>query len=646
MDTLKIGRMIAACRKEKGMTQAQLAEKLGVTAKTISRWENGNYMPDISMLQPLSEELGISLNELLSGERILQEEIPSEELLQKTESSLLGTLQYAATQIKKGKKKTMLIAALLIGVFILILFFLNQFLFSEIPYHEGDVEQWELLFPNHSAYEMAIGETGEPVFKDTNAALAKIKYDCSDAIKAIQEAYELPEFSKYTYQKYRYYAGLAKLLFKSDEQVMEQRQLLIDFLDILGNSYAWEELRNQQQKDEIAEAGNDTQIETETSIKVVDNTNADYEIITYEKEIDMTADGVADKIVLVINVTEEYKDITDTYKLFTAPFVGKVKLYDGACEELIWESKQISGDRLGNYQISLVTKDDKNYLLAGQTHEQMGGGSYYYRIYSFENENGGEVETESVSSTEEERDIKEYINGEWIVDETKIVDTYYISFILDYAAYRLYPNQFLREEIVPDYKEHIEKWLVDSELIIATDVMMERPNNILFSTKENPISATAYYDLVWDRMTDQTAVFQFVCPEISFPEEEWVQNLICVAVDEQIAVAKYYDAIAGGNCVLQAGSYTEKELLKEVEYAQYLYPNNVPEQHLQVENMVGDTIEISCYEIPFENGEYKKTAMVFWTYNEKTYVIFGQVAYDADVKSVVEMAEYMVAHMK
>ena len=47
MDQIKIGKFIAALRKDKGMTQEQLGEKLGVTNKTVSRWENGNYMPDV-----------------------------------------------------------------------------------------------------------------------------------------------------------------------------------------------------------------------------------------------------------------------------------------------------------------------------------------------------------------------------------------------------------------------------------------------------------------------------------------------------------------------------------------------------------------------------------------------------------------------
>ena len=74
MDQMKIGKFIAVLRKEKGLTQEQLGEKLGVTNKTISRWENGNYMPDVEMLSMLSKEFGVSINELISGERLLAED--------------------------------------------------------------------------------------------------------------------------------------------------------------------------------------------------------------------------------------------------------------------------------------------------------------------------------------------------------------------------------------------------------------------------------------------------------------------------------------------------------------------------------------------------------------------------------------------
>lgn len=70
MNQKRIGTFIAQCRKEKNLTQTQLAERLGITNQAVSKWENGRGMPDMSLLQPLCDVLDISLNELFSGEHI------------------------------------------------------------------------------------------------------------------------------------------------------------------------------------------------------------------------------------------------------------------------------------------------------------------------------------------------------------------------------------------------------------------------------------------------------------------------------------------------------------------------------------------------------------------------------------------------
>ena len=74
MDQIKIGKFIAACRKEKNLTQAQLAEKLCVTDRAVSKWETGKGLPDASLMLALCEILGISVNELLRGEREMAED--------------------------------------------------------------------------------------------------------------------------------------------------------------------------------------------------------------------------------------------------------------------------------------------------------------------------------------------------------------------------------------------------------------------------------------------------------------------------------------------------------------------------------------------------------------------------------------------
>ena len=68
MDQIKIGKFIADCRKKEKLTQAKLAEKLGITDRAISKWETGKAMPDSSIMLELCEILNISVNDLLCGE--------------------------------------------------------------------------------------------------------------------------------------------------------------------------------------------------------------------------------------------------------------------------------------------------------------------------------------------------------------------------------------------------------------------------------------------------------------------------------------------------------------------------------------------------------------------------------------------------
>lgn len=70
MDQIKIGKFIAECRKKKNLTQAQLAEKMNVTDRAISKWETGKAMPDSGIMPKLCNILGINVNELLCGEKI------------------------------------------------------------------------------------------------------------------------------------------------------------------------------------------------------------------------------------------------------------------------------------------------------------------------------------------------------------------------------------------------------------------------------------------------------------------------------------------------------------------------------------------------------------------------------------------------
>ena len=97
MDQEKIGKFIASCRKEKKLTQEELAEKLNITKNAVSKWERGLSLMDMSLLKPLSEILGVSVNEILSGEKIDNEDIEKkseENIIKLTELINLKSMKY------------------------------------------------------------------------------------------------------------------------------------------------------------------------------------------------------------------------------------------------------------------------------------------------------------------------------------------------------------------------------------------------------------------------------------------------------------------------------------------------------------------------------------------------------------------------
>lgn len=100
MDMIKIGAFLQQLRKEQGLTQEQLAQELGTTGKTISRWETGTYLPPVEMLQMLSERYGLTINELIAAQRLTPEELPA-----KAEENLTELIRETATfQLSEQKQ--------------------------------------------------------------------------------------------------------------------------------------------------------------------------------------------------------------------------------------------------------------------------------------------------------------------------------------------------------------------------------------------------------------------------------------------------------------------------------------------------------------------------------------------------------------
>ena len=110
MDPKKTGIIISDARKKLKITQKELADKLYVSDKAVSKWERGLCFPDISVLIPLTEILNISLYDLLRGEKVNKKEV---------EETLKNTINYSNSEIKRKKKKYIIISSLIIFVIVL-----------------------------------------------------------------------------------------------------------------------------------------------------------------------------------------------------------------------------------------------------------------------------------------------------------------------------------------------------------------------------------------------------------------------------------------------------------------------------------------------------------------------------------------------
>ena len=127
MDQIKIGKFIAECRKRNNLTQMQLAEKLNITDRAISKWENGKGMPDSSIMLDLCKELRISVNELLSGEVIKMDAYN-----EKLEQNLIDMVKQ-----KEESDKRLLTMEIVIGALTSVVFFTLIFIASFV-----EMEDW------------------------------------------------------------------------------------------------------------------------------------------------------------------------------------------------------------------------------------------------------------------------------------------------------------------------------------------------------------------------------------------------------------------------------------------------------------------------------------------------------------------------
>ena len=114
MDQIKIGAFLKELRKAKGLTQEQLAEKLNVSGRTVSRWETGSSMPDISILVEIAEFYDVSIPEIIYAER------KSENMNQETRETAAAMAEYSRNEVKAGKRNVIGILMSAFGAFIIV----------------------------------------------------------------------------------------------------------------------------------------------------------------------------------------------------------------------------------------------------------------------------------------------------------------------------------------------------------------------------------------------------------------------------------------------------------------------------------------------------------------------------------------------
>lgn len=126
MDTVKIGKFLKELRKEKGYTQEALGEKIGVTNKTVSRWETGTYMPPVECLVLLSDIYDVSINEIVAGQRLNEAEFNDA-----AEENLSEALQLSENAYRQ-KEKRLTIVMIISTIIAMVLIYL-------VPFNKGDM---------------------------------------------------------------------------------------------------------------------------------------------------------------------------------------------------------------------------------------------------------------------------------------------------------------------------------------------------------------------------------------------------------------------------------------------------------------------------------------------------------------------------
>lgn len=242
MNQEKIGKFIAECRKTCKLTQNDLAIKLGVTDKSVSKWERGVCLPDVSLFQDLCQILNISLNELFAGEHLKEKE-----LIKKSEENIINIIK--DEKIKKNKYKIIIIS--FIFLLIIISLFTCKFMMVKMGVLPDDNLRYSQKYVPETGnikgnvdldyfekisldFEIGANKYGDAVFKNPSKAFKTLKKEYSEGINAIKREFNLLPFSIFTYKSYKTYGWQ---LTDGTTKEKEQAHFVSSFLDIYENSF-------------------------------------------------------------------------------------------------------------------------------------------------------------------------------------------------------------------------------------------------------------------------------------------------------------------------------------------------------------------------------------------------------------------------
>lgn len=242
MNQTEIGKFISSCRKNKQLTQEQLAEKLNVSVNAVSKWERGLNLPDYSNMQMLCDILGISINEFFAGEKLQENKIE--------EQSEKNILEILKSSDRKGRKQKLTIAILLI-LLIIVLTASGKAVLVKYGYVADDNLKYSQIYISGEGnikgsvdiiefgkinidFDIGANKYGNAVFKNPDKALKTLKKDYSKGIKLIQKEFNLLPLTSLNYRSYQVYGW--QVTSGTDEE-KEQARFVSAFMDIYENSF-------------------------------------------------------------------------------------------------------------------------------------------------------------------------------------------------------------------------------------------------------------------------------------------------------------------------------------------------------------------------------------------------------------------------